>query len=91
MMSMMRPVVVVTNHQSRTRQVRRCSVTSRFSGAISVLAAVVAVWSLTSVAASGQESTIPTKTWDPPRTPDGQPDIQGFWNNGTGGSTTSKG
>src|SRR3984885_6009395 len=34
---------------------------------------------LAAVVASGQSS----KTWAPPRTPDGQPDIQGVWSTAT--------
>ena len=44
--------------------------------------AVIAVVSLMPVSAAGQTPTAAEKTWNPPRTPDGQPDIQGFWNQG---------
>lgn len=46
------------------------------------LATVVAGLSLAPVPAIGQASTAAAKTWDPPRTDDGQPDIQGYWANG---------
>ena len=42
------------------------------------MAIVVAVVSLVPCAATGQ---VGTETWTPSRTPDGQPDLQGFWNN----------
>ena len=42
-------------------------------------AAVVAVVSLASVSAAGQTPTAAVQTWNPPRTPDGQPDVQGYW------------
>ena len=57
---------------------------NRFSGSMVVLAAVVAVLSLAPVPAVGQVPTAAAKIWNPPHTPDGQPDIQGFWNNGAG-------
>jgi len=48
----------------------------------SALVAVVGIVWLASVPAAGQVPTAATKaTWDPPRTPDGQPDIQGYWAN----------
>jgi len=34
-----------------------------------------------SLGGGGQTPTAAEKTWSPPRTSDGQPDIQGFWNN----------
>jgi hypothetical protein len=46
------------------------------------LAAVVAVLSLAPVPAAAQTPAAAAKSWDLPRTPDGQPDIQGFWNVG---------
>jgi len=60
-------------------------VRNRFSGSLIALAAVVAVLSLAPIPVAGQARTAAAKTWDPPRTPDGQPDIQGFWNVGTVG------
>src|SRR2546425_2867392 len=51
------------------------------------LAIVVAVVSLAPVSAAGQtraagpkaKKTAAAKTWTPPLTPDGQPDLQGIW------------
>jgi len=40
---------------------------------------------LTSRTAVGQSTAAPAKTWEPPRTPDGQPDIRGFWDRERGG------
>jgi len=60
-------------------------VRNRLLASMIALAAVVAVLSLAPVLAAGQTPTAATKTWNPPRTLDGQPDIQGFWNVGTVG------
>jgi hypothetical protein len=53
-----------------------------FFVSMAAIATVAAVVSLTPVSAVGQ-------TWNPPRTPDGQPDIQGYWvpQGPTGGMT----
>jgi len=41
------------------------------------------------VPAAGQTPAPTAKTWQPPRTTDGQPDIQGFWSRGTGQASPS--
>lgn len=46
------------------------------------MAAVVVVVSLTPVSGAGQTPAAAEKTWNPPRTSDGQPDVQGFWAQG---------
>src|SRR5688500_2354809 len=46
---------------------------------VPVVALVVASALLATVAISAQRA----KTYAPPRTPDGQPDLQGFWTNST--------
>src|SRR5215472_18964025 len=52
-----------------------------------LLAAPVAALFLASVPIAGQPASKPakaaTKAWVQPRTPDGQPDLQGNWNNST--------
>ena len=48
--------------------------------------AVIAVVSLALIPVAGQAqqaATAKTKTWQPTRTPDGQPDLQGMWTNAT--------
>ena len=63
-----------------------------FFGSMMAVAAVLAVLSIEPVrAAAGgaQAPTGTTKAWNPARTPDGQPDIQGFWVRNTGPGSPS--
>ena len=46
-------------------------------GVVAAAVCLVALAAFTSAGAAGQTSTTPT--YDPPRTPDGQPDLQGAW------------
>ena len=55
---------------------------TRFSSAIAIVAAI-ALSVIASVSAVAQGSRTAAKTWDPARTPDGQPNIQGFWETST--------
>ena len=57
----------------------------RFFASIGALAAVIVVVSLAFVSLSGQaQSATETESdWTAPRTPWGDPDLQGIWNNGT--------
>ncbi len=59
----------------------------RYFASVSVLAVLIAVVLFALVLAqapSGDaKADAPAKTWNMPRTPDGQPDLQGFWTNAT--------
>ena len=48
---------------------------------LSSVAAVSAVMTVASAPLGGQTHLAAAKTWTPPRTPDGQPDLQGIWTN----------
>jgi len=61
--------------------------TYRCVASASVLAVVIAVVllgpALAQAPSSGVKAAAPAKTWKMARTPDGQPDLQGFWTNTT--------
>lgn len=60
---------------------------NRRFGSMMALAAVVAIVSLAPVPAVGQAPMARAAAHTPPRTPDGQPDMQGFWNRRQAGAT----
>ena len=53
----------------------------QFFGFVISVATAMAVLSLMPARAVAQAPPAAEKTWNPPRTPDGQPDMQGFWAN----------
>src|ERR1700690_779314 len=69
---------------------RDISMRSGFFACVGVTALLIAAGALT-VPANGQGGTVEaklntknsTKPWAPPRTPDGQPDLQGIWSYAT--------
>ncbi len=63
---------------------------NRFLASMNVIALAVAIGSFAGQPGAGQTTAVlakadagSAKTWTPPRTPDGQPDIQGIWTNST--------
>ena len=50
-----------------------------FFASMAAMASVAGMVSLAPVSAAGQTPPAAARTWNPPRTPDGQPDIQGYW------------
>jgi hypothetical protein len=56
-------------------------VIGRYFTYAAAVAAAGTILALTPVSSAGQTPAPTEKTWTPARTPDGQPDIQGFWGN----------
>src|SRR5574341_324692 len=57
--------------------------TGRLANRAAAIATLVMVLAMAPGVADGQMPTPGEKLWTVPRTPDGQPDIQGFWANQT--------
>jgi hypothetical protein len=64
---------------------RRCLASARWLGviAIAALAAVAITDEVLSATANSQAKTAVARRWTPPRTPDGQPSLEGIWTNST--------
>ena len=62
---------------------------NRCVASMMAMTAVAAVLTLAPIPAAGQPAPAATETWNPPRTPDGHPDMQGYWDGGPANASHS--
>src|SRR5437762_14087278 len=64
---------------SEPRRARRHLKNTKTYAGITVAASILALATLFPTSAAGQRPAAAAQTYNPPRTPDGHPDLQGVW------------
>ena len=71
------------NRSSRTADINLRSGSACAIAILAILAGVITATAQAPGSSAAKTATAKSKPWTAPRTPDGQPDLQGTWTNGT--------